>query len=169
MEKKSLKIQETDRGFKYVAIRYDAHDYKELKVWVNNRIYITPTEEEDKYILEFPIQKAQIIKTQKGSFVLKPGKGNVFYHSISSGYRGSSNLEPEKDCEMLEKVWNFASGRGALGDSCHAFFNSQKANCEVRWHRSGRRVEQTDGVVRLTIDGNVEEIIDDPEVCDLLE
>lgn len=169
MEKRNFEIKETALGFKFISIKHDRHDHKELKMWINNKIHITPTEEEDKYILEFPVEKAQIFKTEKGSFVLKPDKGNVFYHSVKSGYRGSSNLEVEKDCELITKVWEFASQTGSLGDTTHAFFNSKLNKIEIRWFRSGRRVDQTEGVVRLTLGGSVEELIDDSEVCEMLD
>jgi len=167
MKVHNFPVQENDNGFKFVSIRHNVHDYRQLKIWVNNRIHMTPTEIEGKFVLEFPIEKAEITKTQKGLFVLRPAKGNVFFHSIGSGYRGSANLECGKNCEEVTKIWSLASGRGALGEICLGFYNSKFKNCEIKWYRSGRRVDQTEGVVCLTLDGKIREIVD-PEVDELL-
>ena len=158
-----FQIQENKNGFKFVSIRHGVHDCKELQIWVNSQIHIT-TKNDGKFVLEFPIKKAEITKTQKGSFVLRPAKGNVFFYSINSGYRGSANLECGKNCEEVAKIW-FLAG---LGETCLGFYNSQFENCEIGWHRVERRVDQTEGIVSLSLDGQIREV-DDPEISELLD
>lgn len=164
-----LPVLENDRGFRFIEIRHDAHDHKKLIVWINRDVRLTPTEVENKFNLEFPLNNTFIRKTEKGGFVLTPKQGlTVFYLEQPSGYRGSSDLNSEVDCELVSKVWNLHSGRGSLGDTTCAFFQTDKKNCQVRWKKTGRRVTETTGVWRLTVSGEVEEIIDDPELCEFL-
>ena len=169
MKNHNFPVQKSENGFMFMSIRHDTHDYRELKIWINNRIYITPTENDGKFVLEFPIEKAEITKTQKGSFVLRPAKGNVFFYSLNSGYRGSANLECGKNCEEVAKIWSLASGRGSLGETCLGFYNSQFENCEIGWHRVERRVDQTEGIISLSLDGQIKEIDEDPEISELLD
>jgi hypothetical protein len=164
-----LNVDQNDRGFRFVEIRHDAHDSRKLIVWIGRGILLTPTENEDKFVLEFPLRDTCIFRTEKGGLVFRSQKNStVFYCEQSSGYRGSSDLVAESDCELVEKVWNLHSGRGSLGDTCCAFFQTDKKNCQVRWKKTGRRVDQTTGVWRLTVSGDREEIIDDPEICEFL-
>jgi len=164
-----LKVEQNDRGFRFIEIRHSAHDHKRLIIWIGRNVILTPTEKENEFVIEFPLTNTHIRRTEKGGLVFTARKNStVFYCEQSSGYRGSSDLSVESNCELIERVWKLHSGRGSLGDTCCAFFQTDKKNCHVRWKKTGRRVEQTIGVWRLTVSGEIEEMIDDPEICEFL-
>ena len=163
-----FKVEQNDRGYRYIELRGGSHERYTLRIWVSNKIKLTPTEVEGEMVLDFPITNAYITKTPKGSLVLHPGDGTVFFYQCSSGYRGGASVDVINGGEIIGDIHRYHSPRGSLG-STHCVFINGGPVVEVRWHRSGRRVDQHTGVVRLTADGNVEEVIDDPDVCDLLE
>jgi len=164
-----LQVFSNEKGFRFLELKHDAHDHKKLVLWVGKGVQLTPTEKEDEFVLEFPLKDTFVRRTEKGGLVLTPKKDStVFYLEQPSGYRGSSDLSADADCELVVKVWNLHSGRGSLGDTCCGFFQTDKLTCQVRWKKTGRRVEQTTGVWRLTVSGDREELLDDPELGELL-
>ena len=163
-------LRSNDRGFKFIEIRHGIHDRKRLVIWINNRIPIEQTDGGDNR-LHFPVQDAVITATEKGSLVMKPLAGSVVYNFESkSCYRGAASVEMVANGDIVADYSDLHSPTGSLGETHGVFINGYMATpVQVRWHKSGRRVSEPTGVCQLTPDGAVEELIDDPDVCDMLD
>lgn len=164
-----MQIQKNPKGFAFIEWSYGAHDRYSKRVWVNNAIPVV-TDDNGGENIEFPVQNARVQTTEKGNYVLKPGKGTVFLHSVRSGYRGSASIElaEGQTGEIVFNISQLHSGLGSLGLTAVALMQSDGDSIDVRWHCSGRRIDQTTGVTRLYADGRTEELIDDSETEALL-
>ncbi len=159
-----MEVLENPRGYKYLEWRYGPHCRQEIKVWVNRNIPLNGN-------IDFPVRDAEIIKTEKGTLVMRPHPGGmVYFYECQSGYRGSAEAIVEDCGKVVASFDQLHSQTGSLGETACLIINANMdAPCLVRWEKSGRNVSRRNGVDRLTPDGNIEEIIDDPEVCGLLD
>jgi len=159
-----MKIESNDRGYKFVEWKHRAHNRRySLRLWISESL--AKGEE-----INFPVTNATIRKTQKGGLVLIPKDGGVVYlASIASGFRGSAGLVLLAGGEEMAQMYYYHSGQGRFGETTIALINGKMTTpVLVKWKKSGRRVDKTSGVWRLTADGLVEDMIDGPEVCSLL-
>jgi hypothetical protein len=157
-----MKIESNDRGYKFVEWRHGAHNRYSLRLWISESLA--------KEELNFPVTNATIRKTQKGGLVLIPKDGSVVYlASMVSGFRGSAGIVLLSGGEEMAQVYYYHSGQGRIGETAFALINAKMSEpVLVKWKKSGRRVDKTSGIWRLTSDGLIEDVIDDPEVCSLL-
>ena len=165
-------IERNERGYGYLELMSGSHDHKRTRVWVRNEL-IEPGPEENDEIRPFPVRDAWVYTTQKGSFVLRPRVGGVVYLvEVVSGYRGTAQIEkcaaPAGECIVVAAGHKYHSGQGALGETAWALVNSD-GPIEVYARRTGRRIDQPEHAFRLTPDGEREELIEDAEICDLLD
>jgi len=80
------------------------------------------------------LKDAQIVRTEKGTLVIKYVPGTVLYVlEIPSGFRGSVHSKVEGEC--IETVV-LRSPRGSLGEVVHVWVND--GNCKVRYRITGR-------------------------------
>lgn len=159
-----------ERGFACMTFVSGSHDHERTRVWVHHT-FVSGKEQE----IAFPMKKAKIYQTQKGSLVLRPGKKeeNVYYVEIPSGYRGSADISDIKSAEgrkveIVAKGYKYHSGRGALGETAWALINSDGEFIEVYGRRSGRRIDNPKVEFKITSNGKKEELIDE-EVCNILK
>jgi hypothetical protein len=162
-----MKLRRNDRGFGFLEWHHGSNSRYSLRVWVNQDIPVG-TDESGKDEIAFPVVGAQLVKTEKGGLVLRPGDGVVYLYSVSSGYRGSSGVEMVSGGEIMANVKGLHSGQGSLGNTTVALVNGGSGPVDIRWYRTGRRVDKATGISRLTSDGEVEAVIDDPEICELM-
>jgi len=89
------------------------------------------------------LDNAKILKTEKGTLVIKYEEGSVLYVvEIPSGYRGSVNVEVVKgNCEISEIL---TSPRGSLGEIKHVWCNG---DATIKYKITGRT--RTAGYGRL--------------------
>jgi len=89
-----------------------------------------------KRINEFvaKLDNAKILKTEKGTLVIKHEEGSTLYLiEIPSGYRGSVSIEVTKgDCQISEVL---TSPRGSLGEIKHVWCNG---NSTIKYKITGR-------------------------------
>ena len=80
------------------------------------------------------LNNAKIVKTEKGTLVVKYEEGSTLYLvEIPSGYRGSVNVEVIKgDCQISEVL---TSPRGSLGEIEHVWCNG---NATIKYKITGR-------------------------------
>jgi len=80
------------------------------------------------------LDNAKIVKTEKGTLVIKHEEGSTLYLvEIQSGYRGSVNAEVVKgDCQISEVL---ISPRGSLGEIKHVWCNG---DAEIKYKITGR-------------------------------
>jgi len=80
------------------------------------------------------LDNAKILKTEKGTLVIKHEDGSTLYLiEIPSGYRGSVNAEVVKgDCQISEVL---VSPRGSLGEIKHVWCNG---NTTIKYKITGR-------------------------------
>jgi len=80
------------------------------------------------------LDNAKIVKTEKGTLVIKYEEGSTLYLvEIPSGYRGSVNAEVVNgDCQITEVL---VSPRGSLGEIKHVWCNG---NTTIKYKITGR-------------------------------
>jgi len=151
-----------DHGYSFIEFEAGSHGHRKTRIWIHREIAYDLEE------LEFPVS-GWVHKTEKGSLVLRPEpKGTVYYIRVPSGYRGSARIDL-LDCKPVAEGSEFHSGQGALGETAWAIAQSNSRPIVVHAHITGRRIDKNDIIFRLTPDGNREEIIEDSEICDLME
>ena len=167
IEKEGLMlVKKNDRGFNFLELVSRSHDHKKERIWIHYSLI-------EKKRVHFPIRGAWIYETKKGNLVIRPRVGSVVYLvTISSGYRGWADIEKcsshHGECLVMAAGHEYHSPQGALGATAWALVNSD-GPIEVYGERSGRRVSNGRVAYRLTPDGEREDLIEDLEVCDLLE
>jgi len=158
-------MYKNERGYYFVTFYDGPHGYRETILWVHH-IFV-PTEGKDmNKKLAFPVQKAQVVITPKGTLVLRPGKGVVYVAEIASGYRGSAEIESIENGQIVAKGFCFRSGLGALGKTAWAIVNASERIKVLGW-RTGRRVSQKNVGFYLYPNGAKEAIVND-ELAELL-
>lgn len=156
-----VEYREDEKGqkFPFVDIGSEAHGRSTFRLWVASRLLTKNQEGIDELI--FPVKNAKITKTEKGSFVMRPTEGfmvhDVFVHC---GYRGSSSLkivEPLGTDSFPYCV--YSSETGSLGTSDGALVNVLSGKTlKIQYHRSGRRIDQPDGIMIFLPSGEIKEI-----------
>src|SRR5690606_22637867 len=91
-----------------------------FRLWVSGRLVQKEVKfNRDFYFLEFPVVNAGIVKTEKGTLVLRPMEDAVVYNVlVPCGYRGGSSLEvvsPEN--AQVYRYEKYDSPLGNLGIS----------------------------------------------------
>lgn len=158
-----MQIQTNDRGFTSIVWHHGAHNRGTIRLWISIPVPNHP--------FCFPVLHSRITTTEKKSLVLRPGRGVVYLYRIESGYRGLASAEISSgEAEIVANWKEFHNGKlGATGETACLLINAGYGPVTIRWYRSGRRIDQKTGLHRLTSHGEVENLIDDPEICDILE
>jgi hypothetical protein len=158
------------RTYYFTDVGSGRHGRASFRLWVNGNL--VKTDEEGKEFIEFPIENARIVKTEKGSYVLRPASGwYVFNAGIEAGYRGTSAfrvLEPE-EAEIFEYVI-YHSPVGSLGISHYALINTQKDKLKIKWERDGRLYgKPTEGITLYYSDGREESLEGVPDGLEAID
>ena len=166
MSEKSFKVEyEEWEGGSFPYVDFRAKDRSVLRLWLSRKI---PLNEEGELV--FPVHGVDIVQTNNGSLVLRPGTGFLYYSFVSCGYRGYSRikvLEPQD-----HKVFTFLiaeSPRGSLGVSHGAIIWVPQGTQRVKisWDRTGRlygkagwgtTIFYPDGTVRVFEENDPDEI-----------
>ena len=174
-----LKYKETEgKKFFYMDVGSETHGRPSFRLWVTQKLVQEEIKDNQiKHYLKFPVN-AEIVKTEKGTLVLRPAQDTVTYNVlIPCGYRGSSNLEvvsPEMSQVYLYE--KYSSPRGNLGISQGAIIVTPFGSIKFKWERKGRLYgESPTGITTIypigreeTIDW-VEDVEDIKELSQLLE
>src|SRR5690606_32106376 len=82
-----------DKKFFYTDVGSETHGRSSFRLWVSGRLVQKEVKfNRDFYFLEFPVVNAGIVKTEKGTLVLRPMPGSVVYNVlVPCGYRGGSS------------------------------------------------------------------------------
>lgn len=159
MKTQKKEVFTNDSGFKFIEFRYDSHDHKTLRLWLNN--LIDTVTKDSKEFVQFPINDAKIHRTDKGTYVIRPSVGyHIYLVEIDSGYRGNAKIESVNNIDMVIRFEQFHSGQGNLGITACALVNGSDY-IDVEWQRSGRRIDKTNGVTRYHSNGSTSEALDD--------
>ena len=125
------------REFFYVDVGKETHGHPSFRLWVHHSL-VKKDSEGNPYI-EIPAQNVKIIRTEKGTVVLRRAEGwNVFLIGIPCGYRGESwfeIMEPSiADADIFPyKVYD--SEVGSLGISTYALVNIRTDKIKIKWGR----------------------------------
>jgi len=116
MNKQTIYLNKTDKGFYYGYIGSELHGRASFKFWVNRKLI---KENENGIYIEFPLANAEIVKTEKGNIVVRPADNkNIFVIGRKCGFRGESwfeIIEPKNVTVFEFEEWD--SERGNLGVS----------------------------------------------------
>jgi hypothetical protein len=164
-EGRAVKIYEGERGlvklekklFDGTEFWYlDAGDNRKLRVWLSDKLL---RRDEKGIFIEFPVTGCRIVRTEKGSIVLKPGPANLFWISKHCGYRGRSEIEVLSSAIEILKFYEYDSPRGSLGISQHLFVLTDEPFVKYRWSRTGRLYGRpAEGITIEKLDGTIEEL-----------
>lgn len=158
-----LLVRQNDRGFFYTDLLSGPHGRDRTRLWLDKSL-VRPTAGGHFYTT-LPT-RGRVVKTEKGSLVLRPGDSTVFFVTVESGYRGRAEVSVAGGNVIATGHW-LASDLGALGETAWALVESAAPYVEVRGTRTGRRVTDPKVHQRWWADGRVEEVVDD--VAHLLE
>ena len=138
----NLKFKEAEgKRFFYMDVGSEVHGRPSFRLWVSGRLVQEEIKDNQiKHYLKFPVINAGIVRTEKGTLVLRPTQNTVTYNVlIPCGYRGGSSLEvvsPEMSQVYLYE--EYSSPRGNLGVSQGAIIVAPLGSIRVRWERTGR-------------------------------
>jgi len=170
----SLNYRETEgRQFFYGDIGSEAHGRPSFRLWVSGRLVQKETKDSQVYyFLKFPVINAGIVRTEKGTLVLRPAQDTVTYNVlVSCGYRGSSSFEvvsPEMTQVYLYE--EYSSPLGNLGVSQGGIVVAPLGSIKFKWERTGRLYGSAPtGITKLYPDGREETIDRVEDVEDLNE
>ena len=93
-------IQRNERGYAYMQFQGGSHNHVRTRLWIHEGCL---TKKGEETTCPFPVWNAQIKKTEKGTFVMTPGSGTVFYADIVSGRHGSARITTLKT--WLSGIW----------------------------------------------------------------
>jgi len=120
------------------------------------------------------LNNAKIVKTEKGTLVIKYEEGSTLYvMEIPSGYRGSVNVEVVNgDCQISEVL---TSPRGSLGEIKHVWCNGDTT---IKYKITGRTSTVGYGKLRdlygenlegtVTVEGGKVSVVFDEELDKLI-
>ena len=169
----SLNYRETEgRQFFYGDIGSEAHGRPSFRLWVSGRLVQKETKDSQVYyFLEFPVLNAGIVRTEKGTLVLRPLEDSITYNVlVPCGYRGGSSLEVVNPDAQMFLYDEYSSPRGNLGVSQGAIIVAPLGSIRVRWERTGRLYGSAPtGITKLYPDGREETIDRVEDVEDLNE
>jgi len=158
-----VEYREDEKGqkFPFVDVGSENHGKSSFRLWVASRL-LTKNEEGELELI-FPVRNARITKTEKGSFVMRHDEQfmvqDVF---VSCGYRGSSSLKVLEPLDIGTDSFPYcvySSPTGSLGTSDGALVNVLFGKTlKIQYHRSGRRIEQPDGIMIFLPSGEIKEI-----------
>jgi len=153
-----MELIKSNKGFYLFNLVSGSHNHIVTKVWVNKK-FVHPNEADGE--VEFPVQNARVIRTEKGALVLRPSdEGWVALIQERSGYRGSADFSLEGDFEIVAEGKEYHSPRGSLGETAWALVNVKGPEILVHVSISGRRVSKGEYSYKLYSDGkklNLEE------------
>jgi len=172
-------LKKNDRGFPFAEISAKAHGHVKTRLWIHHSLYPgrCPDVWEDWSKLdrseEFFPSPGRIVRTERGSLVLRPAAGwTTYLVRIPSGYRGTAAISDitGPDVEIMAEGKFYHSPQGRCGETAWALI-SARGPVVVTGSRTGRRIDpENEGLtVRYTPDGEMEELVADREVCELLE
>lgn len=169
-----LKYRETEgKKFFYLDIGSETHGRPSFRLWVSGRLAQKVTKDDQvHYFLEFPVVNAGIVKTEKGTLVLRPMPDSVAYNvMVSCGYRGKSSFEVvSPETAQVYPYKEYSSPRGNLGVSQGGIVVAPLGSIKVQWERSGRLYGATpSGVTIVHPDGRKETIDQVEDAEDLAE
>lgn len=151
----------------YIDVGSGTHGKVSFRLWLSSKLV---REEEGYLYVEFPLH-AQIIKTEKGNYVAKPGPGVIYDVFVDCGYRGDAEFQVEvDDPEILQLDYVvYHSPVGSLGVSRGALVYVPSGKpIIVRWKRTGRLYgSPAKGTTKYYPDGTVEELDGADDVSDL--
>lgn len=137
------------------------------RLWLSMKLV---QRDEKGMFVEFPLN-AQIVQTENGNYVVKPGPGTVYDVFVYCGYRGDAEFQVETDDpEILQLDYVvYSSQVGSLGVSRGALvYVPSGKSIIVRWWRSGRLYgSPAEGISKYYPDGTVEELDGADDVSDL--
>jgi len=176
----NLKFKEAEwKKFFYIDVGSEDHGRPSFRLWVNQKFVQEEIKDNQiKHYLRFPVLNAEIVKTEKGTLVLRPASKRIVYNVlVPCGYRGSSSLEVVDP--MIAQVYlyeKYSSPRGNLGISQGAIIVTPFGSIKFKWERKGRLYgESPTGITTIypigreeTIDW-VEDVEDIKELSQLLE
>lgn len=124
--------------FYFINFGSEVHGKPSFKLWVSKKLVFV---KDGKHFIAFPVQKARIHKTTKGSLVMRPDDNwTVHYVFVPSGYRGGAEINIIQP--TMAEMFNFQEYRsplGACGKSTGALVNVPiGAILKYGWYRWGR-------------------------------
>jgi hypothetical protein len=141
MKGQSFEVSKNERGFYFIEVRHSYHRRGCFILWVHPDFI--QRDEKGREFVVFPIEGGRIVRTEKGSYVLRKNPEWITWClCVSSGYRGSSDIKTE-DAEEIVKLKVFHSPLGRIGEDTLCFFNVPKEKkIKVKIRRSGRDIEE---------------------------
>lgn len=154
-----VEVREADgHRFPYVDIGAGFHGRPSFRLWISEKLLSQA--EGGKEFLAFPA-RAAVVKTEKGSLVLRPAEDKTTYNIlVDSGFRGGAELEVLTPGAEVYRYEEYASPRGNLGISSGAIVVvPATAVLKVQWSRTGRLYgASAQGVTFLYPDGREETV-----------
>jgi len=132
-----IERRETSWGvFYFTDFGCETHGRRSFRLWISSRLI---SQDEDGHDVVLLPVRATIDRTERGSLVLRPGKGWVFSFYVKCGHRGGSSFEVLEPAPIaVEKFRIFESPRGSLGISDGALVEVPSFPVWVRWNETGR-------------------------------
>jgi len=157
-------------GYYYIHIGTVEHYAPQFKIWVNRALI---EKDEKGEFVRVDGDNRTLMRTEKGSLVLRPSEYSTYIIGRACGYRGGSSLEILKgEVIFMLPFEEFESERGSLGVSSYAVVTA-KGEITVKEEASGRLYGAPAEIIkRYTIEGG--EAIsftvaeDDDELAELL-
>lgn len=149
------RYETTEGEFYFALIGSETHGKPSIKLWISKRL--VSADKDGNYILVFPVQKARIEKTAKGSLVMRVNDNwMVHYIFVPCGYRGGSSiniLQPPM-AEVFE-FQEYRSPLGSIGKSVGALVNVPVGVIlKYGWFKWGRLYGKPDqGITEVLPDG----------------
>lgn len=134
-----LSVKEFEgKRFHFLDFGSGYHGRKNFRLWVNRQL--VRHDEDGEPIIEFPVRDAQVLRTEKGSLVLKPSEGvTTFDLFVKCGYRGSASIEVLEPAPLVELDYVvYESPAGSLGVSVGKLVCVRGEKVKYRWERTGR-------------------------------
>ena len=160
MRKLNIEKKEFDGNmFYFKDFGSEIHGRTSFRIWISSKLI--QKDEEGREYIELPC-KGQIIKTEKGTLVLKPGTNYIFDIYVACGYRGESYIEiiEPSDAKSFEYLI-YHSPKGNLGVSTGMLVEANSDKIKVFWKKTGRLYgEPAEGYSVYYADGSVENISD---------
>jgi hypothetical protein len=156
--------------FYYADVGSEVHGRYSFRLWISGRLVKQVVDKDGNvtYLVTFPVKDAAIVRTEKGTLVLRPVPGKVTHNIlVPCGYRGTSSIQVD-DMAGVEvyTYYVYESPRGNLGISTGALIVANDVPVFVNWSRSGRLYGVPDkGVLILYPDGDTYE----REACECLD
>lgn len=154
-----MEILRNDSGFAFLNF---GERPRAIRLWIKEDIIVDNE-------INFPINGAKIVRTQKGGFVLVPSKDHcTFLVNVHSGFRGTSSISILSQGDVYH-FDIYHSPRGSLGISDGCLVSTPLKYVEYTWKKTGRLYgHPSEGGVRIDSDGNKTELILDNEICEIM-